>query len=57
MDNLLQSCTAIIMAYNSKKTLTEFELLVYEQACRFAECLLKNAREGSFDEEFGNYPK
>lgn len=47
MTEILQLCTAIMCLYHDKSNLTEFEMLVYEQACRLSEDILKEVREAA----------
>lgn len=56
--NIIELCMVIICTFAKREnTLQEFELLVYEQACRTIEELLKNTRKEWRVEidEFENY--
>jgi hypothetical protein len=54
---VLQTCTALVVAFRARQNLREFELLAYEQACRILETTLKEFRETweEKDEELGNF--
>ena len=54
INNVLQTCTALVIIFNKKETLQEFELLAYEQACRILESTLKDFRE-MWEKNYGEF--
>ena len=54
---VLQTCTALVIIFNKKEHLREFELLAYEQACRILESTLKDFREIWDHGELENYQR
>lgn len=49
--------TVIISTYSDKGSLNEFEFCLYQQACIYAEALLKEGSQFLEDnDEFGNNP-
>ena len=56
--DIIKTCTALVIIFNKKKNLCEFELLAYEQVCRILETTLKNLREEQEDNyEFESYQR
>lgn len=57
MDQITRACLIIVCRYADKGTLQEFELLMYEQACRTLESVLKDFRKTWENaNEFENHP-
>lgn len=56
---LLRLCTAVICTFGSNRTLREFELLAYEQACRTLETVLRDHRKiwENETDEFESYQR
>ena len=57
LDNILSTCTALVITFNKKPNLQEFEVLAYEQACRVLEEALKDFREMWQHGKLENYPR